>query len=105
MSREVFVSDEARDDIANGRDFYNLCEPGVGDYFTDCILTDIASLKVYFGLHRKHYGYHRLLSKRFPYSIYYDVADNVVMIVAVLDMRMEPSNLSDIVSRRQTNQG
>ena len=105
MSREVFISDEARDDIEDGRDFYDSCELGAGDYFSGCILSDISSLQIYFGLHRKHYGYHRLLSKRFPYSIYYDVVNEVVMIVAVLDMRMEPSSLCEVVSRRRTKKG
>jgi hypothetical protein len=105
MSRKVVVLDYARGDIEDGRDFYDSCEYGVGDYFSGCILTDIASLQIYFGLHRRHHGYHRLLSKRFPYSIYYDVINEVVIILAVLDMRMEPSNLREIVSRRRTKNG
>lgn len=100
MAREVLISEDARDDIEDGKDFYDTCESGVGDYFLGCILTDITSLQIYIGLHRKHFGYHRLLSKRFPYSIYYDVINEVVVIIAVLDMRMKPSNLREIVSKR-----
>ena len=74
----------------------------MGDYFSGCILTDIASLQIYCGLHRKHYGYYRLLSKRFPYSIYYDVINDVTTIVAVLDMRMQSTSLRKIVSKRKT---
>lgn len=41
MSREVLVLDDAREDIEVGRDFYDSCEYGAGDYFSGCILTDI----------------------------------------------------------------
>jgi hypothetical protein len=34
MSREVLISDEARDDIEDSRDFYDSCELGAGDYFS-----------------------------------------------------------------------
>ena len=38
-----------------------------------------------------HFGkYHRLLSKRFPYGIYYRVEENTVLVRAVLDLRRAP---------------
>ena len=32
-----------------------------------------------------------LISKRFPYAIYYDISDKVVRVVAVLPMRRDPA--------------
>ena len=101
MARAVLILDRARDDMDMAHDFYDRCEIGVGDYFIDCILSDISSLKFYFGLHRMQYGFHRLSSKRFPYSIYYEVEEEVVRIVAVLDMRMKPSIIRELVNARR----
>ena len=52
----------AIDDLANGRDFYELQESGVGDYFQDCLFSDVESLLLYGGMHRIVFGYHRLPS-------------------------------------------
>ena len=37
-----------------------------GEYFLDSLFSDIDSLALYVGIHRKVFGFHRLLSKRFP---------------------------------------
>lgn len=99
----VFLLHEAREDLENGRIFYDEREFGIGDYFIDCLLSDISSLKIYSGVHPIHYGYHRMLSKRFPFSIYYDIQSELVRIVAVLDMRMNPNTIFDILRQRKTN--
>ena len=45
--RRVVVLEEAAEDIECGREFYNLQEIGVGDYFEDTILSDIESLRLF----------------------------------------------------------
>jgi plasmid stabilization system protein ParE len=40
-----------------------------------------------------HFGYHRLLSKRFPYVVYYRVEGNVAQVWAVLDCRQDPEKI------------
>ena len=42
------------------------------------------------GIHEIEHGFHRSLSKRFPFGIYYSIVKDRVTIVAVLDMRREP---------------
>jgi hypothetical protein len=37
------------------------------------------------------YTYHRCLSKRFPFAIYYNLDKEVVRVHAVLDCRQNPS--------------
>jgi hypothetical protein len=69
--RRVVVLEEAAEDIKRGREFYNLQEMGVGDYFEDTILSDIESLRLFHGIHSIHFGFHRMLSERFPFGIYY----------------------------------
>jgi len=53
--------------------------------FFDALLTDIESLHFYAGIHLQEYGYYKMLSKRFPYAIYYEILDDVARVIAVLD--------------------
>ncbi len=60
------------------------------------VYSDIESLKVYAGIHLKKYkNYYRLLSKRFPFAIYYRIEDKNVHIDAVLDCRRDPAWIRD----------
>ena len=40
--------------------------------------------------HIQVFGFHRLLSKRFPYAVYYKVDDDVCVVFRVLDCRQQP---------------
>ncbi len=56
-------------------------EKGVGNYFLESIFSDVESLRLFAGIHKIHFDkFHRLLSKRFPFAIYYRVAENEVKI-------------------------
>ena len=86
----------AIDDLADGRDFYDLQERGVGDYFQDCLFLDIDSLLIHAGMHRSIFGYHRLLSRRFPYAVYYRVEQpDLVTVHRVLDCRRDPARIRE----------
>ncbi len=89
--KEIIVLDEVSEDIEDGSKFYDRCEFGIGDYFIDCIISDIESLKLYAGIHSKHFGSFRIFSKRFPFAIYYDLYNNIAIVIALLDMRMNPA--------------
>ena len=41
------------------------------------------------------FGYHRLLSKRFPFAGYYLIEDEVVIVYRVLDLRQNPDTIRD----------
>ena len=81
----------AFNDLAEGRDFYERQGEGIGEYYLNSLFSDIDSLALYAGVHRQVYGFHRLLSKRFPCAIYYPIeTGNVVVIYRVLDCRQNP---------------
>ncbi len=80
---------EAEKDLAIGADFYESQQPGLGIYFTECLASDIESLRVFAGIHEEYRGFRRALSKRFPFSIYYVLTENCVEIYAVLDARQD----------------
>jgi hypothetical protein len=48
-------------------------------------------MAVHGGVHAKVFSYHRALSKRFPFAIYYRVEADVVRVRAILDCRRNPS--------------
>ena len=81
----------AFNDLADGRDFYERQGENLGGYFLDSLFSDIDSLVLYAGIHRQVFGFHRLLSKRFPYAIYYQIeTGNEVVVYRVLDCRQNP---------------
>jgi hypothetical protein len=65
----VDISSDAEEDLIEGYWFYERQSPGLGDYFRSCLVADIESLSYYGGIHAADFGYHRALSKRFPFYI------------------------------------
>jgi hypothetical protein len=87
----IRILSSAYNDLVAGRKFYERQGEGLGEYFFDSLFSDIDSLLLYGGIHQKVYGYHRLLSKRFPYAIYYKIDDGETIVVwRVLDCRQAP---------------
>jgi hypothetical protein len=88
----VRIEATARDDLVEAYRFYEDRQEGLGDYFLACLYSDIESLKIFGGIHRKEYrSLHRALSQKFPFAIYYVVERDGVVVKAVLDCRREPS--------------
>jgi len=86
----VQILPSATADLENGRVFYDRQGEGLGQYFLDSLFADIDSLTLYGGIHPVHWGYHRMLSKRFPYAVYYRVNGEIVVVWRVLDCRQNP---------------
>jgi plasmid stabilization system protein ParE len=99
--RRVVVLVEAAEDLEEAQRFYDTREPGVGDYCVTSLLADIESLVFHHGIHRHQYGCYRMLASRFPFGVYYLEAREETRVVAVLDLRREPSWLRSQVMRRQ----
>ena len=90
----IKILSQAISDLENGFYFYEKQANGLGAYFLDSLFSDIDSLILYAGIHPKVFGYNRLLSKRFPYAVYYEVQDHDVVIVwRILDLRQHPAKL------------
>lgn len=87
----IRILSPAENDLEEGFQFYESQSAGLGSYFLDSLCSDIDSLAYFAGIHRTVFGYHRLLAKRFPFAVYYRVAKQEVVVVAVLDCRRNPS--------------
>ena len=89
---KVKISGAASQDLLDGFRFYECQDKGLGVYFLDTLFSDIDSLIVYAGIHPVYFTrYHRLLSKRFPFAVYYRIEDDRILVSAVLDCRRNPA--------------
>ena len=96
----VRISDDAIADLNGGHWFYEAQESGLGDYFTACLRADIEGLKVSAGIHPVVYrDYHRLLSRVFPYGVFYTMDDEVAVVWAVVDLRRDPQWIRNHLSK------
>ena len=98
--KSVILLSEAVDDLEKARDFYNYQHEGVGDYCVRSLLADIGTLADYYGIHPKHFGCSRMLASRFPFGVYYQVVESAVYVVAILDLRRDPSWIRSEMDRR-----
>ena len=92
---KIYLTKSAYDDIRNAQRFYELQKPGLGEYFQDSIFTEIDSLLIYAGTHPIHCGHYRMLTGKFPYSIYYKIINEAVVVKAVLDCRSNPLRIKN----------
>lgn len=90
----ISIQASALSDLRAGFRFYEAKEQGLGAYFLDSLSSDIDSLLLYAGIHSIHFGrFHRLLSKRFPYAVFYQVKGDDILVRAVLDLRRDPARI------------
>jgi plasmid stabilization system protein ParE len=86
----------ASNDLIDGYWFYEERENGLGDYFLSTLESEIDSLSDQAGIHLKVLDFYFVKhSSRFPYSIYYFVSRDTVMVEAVIDQRRDPEWISE----------
>jgi len=86
-------------DLDRGREFYARQRDSLGDYFLNSLFSDIDALELHGGVHAKAFGYHRLLSKRFPFAVYYRMDGGVCIVWRVLDCRQNPERIKGALKR------
>jgi hypothetical protein len=89
----IRILEQAKEDLQQGFLFYESQESGLGDYFFECLDSDIESLRTFAGVHPLVHDYHRCLSKRFPFAIYYEIEGDTAFVHAVLDCRQAPGKI------------
>ena len=88
----IRILKSAKRDLTSGFRFYESRQSGLGFYFLETLYSDIDSLLLFAGIHSVHFGkYHRLLSKRFPFAVYYRIVKDEIRISAVVDCRRNPA--------------
>jgi hypothetical protein len=90
-SLKIKILRPAEADLVQGAQFYEVQAAGLGAYFLDSLFADIDSLAYFGGIHPRNFSFHRMLSKRFPFAIYYRKLNGDVIVYAVLDCRRNPT--------------
>lgn len=81
----------ASKDIVDAYRFYEQQESGLGAYFVNCVYADLDLLVENAGIHPKVLDrFHRALVRKFPFSIFYCIDRDLVLIYGVIDCRRDP---------------
>jgi hypothetical protein len=89
---KIKILNSSNQDLMDGYWFYEKQAEGLGVFFLDSLFSDIDSLTIYAGIHPLFFEkYYRLLSKRFPFAVYYRIEDDIILVYAVLDCRRNPA--------------
>ncbi|MBK8132171.1 MAG: type II toxin-antitoxin system RelE/ParE family toxin [Gammaproteobacteria bacterium] len=101
---KIEILGAARQDLLDGYRFYEKQAEAVGAYFLDTLISDIDSLTITGGVHSTHFGgYCRLLSKRFPFAVYYRIENQTARVYAVLDCRRSPAWIRNTLTQPTRN--
>lgn len=98
----ILILPEARADLELGCDFYESQNSGVGEYFLNSLMAEIDSLRIYAGIHPKEHRLYRLLAKRFPFAIFYNLNGQTIEVYAVLDCRQDPAKIQQRLKSTRT---
>ena len=97
---KIRISEEAFADLDDGYWFYEEQEAGIGDYFASALRAEIEELNITAGIHKRVYrDYHRVLSRVFPYAIYYTLGQDEVVVWGVVDCLRDPEWIRDHLDR------
>ncbi len=89
---KIRLHSAAKQDLIEGYHFYESQQQTIGQYFLDSLYSDIDSLVISAGTHQKsHKQLYRMLSKRFPFAIYYKITHEHIQVEAILDCRKKPA--------------
>lgn len=93
MSRYRLLSDVASDaDIEAAFEWYESEQPGLGLEFLDEVRAAYTRiLDGPFKYQEFRSGIRRVLTRRFPYGIYFSVEGDLIVVIAVLDTARDPA--------------
>jgi plasmid stabilization system protein ParE len=92
MSWIVLVRPQAERDLAEARDWYERRGPGLGDEFLDELAIAVRSLESNPERAQLYYRrFRRVLLRRFPYKIFYQIINQRVVIFRVLHAKQDHS--------------
>ena len=88
----IKILGSACQDLIDGYWFHEHHAEGITSYFLDTLYSDIDTLKTNAGIHPIYFEkYHRLLSEKFPFAIYYRVENDTMYVYSVLDCCRDPA--------------
>lgn len=97
----INILSSAQQDIIDAYWFYEEQEEGLGQYFLTSFTSDVERLEIIAGGHEIHFGFHRMVAAKFPFSIFYLIENNEIDIYAIIDDRKDPKLTSKRLSSDQ----
>ena len=92
--RRVRLTALAEFDLVEAQDFYAPSGAWVLDHFMENIDRALTDLAEFAEIHPVHFGHHRMGVPHFPFSIYYDIEGDDIIVKAILDDRFGPARIA-----------
>ena len=84
----------AEEDLKLAMKWYEGQRAGLGYEFLDCVEYAIKRIITYPESYEKPYkSYHRCVIRRFPFSLFYTIEADMIIIQAIFDNRQDPHKL------------
>ncbi len=91
MSLPIRLSTEAEEELAGAAEWYEDCEDGLGDDFTDLVKAIFRRVAANPRIHQKVYrDVRRAVVKRFPYVVLYQEVNSEVLVISVFHTSRDP---------------
>lgn len=91
MAAELIFAPEAQQDIAEAYAWYEGRRPGLGEEFLSCVEACAEAIRRAPDMHPVvHESYHRVLVRRFPYSVFYEHTEGAVTVYGVFHTSRDP---------------
>lgn len=102
----LHVTESAERDLLANAFYYETQRDGLGEYFAARMFAEIESLQKYAGIRASdRYGNRRLLTKVFPFAVFYRMTGDLVTIVGVFDCRRDPKATARRLQSRLKSSG
>ena len=92
--RRVRLTALAEFDLVEAQDFYAPSGAWVLDHFMENIDRALTDLAEFAEIHHLHFGHHRMGVPHFPFSIYYDIEGDDIVVKAIMDDRFGPARIA-----------
>ena len=91
---ELRLTALAEFDLIEAQDFYAPKGNWVLTHFMNSISEAMDELGKFAGIHPIRYGHHCMPVPHFPFSVYYDIENETILVKAVLDNRFGPARIA-----------
>ncbi len=101
MRRQIVYLPAVRHDFVEALNYYDTLSPKLGNTFRDEFRRAEQSIEAGFVTHKVVFQhYHRVLFRRYPYTLYYRVTDGRAVIVGLLYSRLAPETVKSALTFR-----
>jgi plasmid stabilization system protein ParE len=91
MIKGVIYTPEAEQDVVDAYNWYEACEPGLGEEFLRCVEACVLTIQRHPHLYPKAVDqFRRALVRRFPFEVFYELADDRITVYSVFHCSRDP---------------